>query len=92
MKTANFGDLYSSQPISPSPAVETRSAPVGNWLGRLEQTLKNWLIEDQEIRITPMTRQDGQTWWRVYDPRTQQIQWMTSEADVLVWLETARHR
>jgi hypothetical protein len=92
MKTVNFNDLYASQPISPTPSVETLSAPVGNWLTQLGHTLKKWLIADKDIQITPMTRRDGQTWWRVYDPYTEQTQWMTSEEEVRVWLDNTRYR
>lgn len=92
MKTANFDYPYSAQPTSPSPSLETLSTPVGNWVSQLRQALKNWLVESQEIQITQMTGRDGQTWWRVYDPSTRQLQWMTSEEEVLLWLDTARHR
>lgn len=92
MKTVNFDDLYPLQPTSPTPSVERLSKPVGSGLSRIGRTLKKWLIADQEIQITQIIGQDGQTWWRVYHPRTQQLQWMTSESEVRLWLDTTRHR
>lgn len=92
MKTVNFNYPYSSQPTTSSADFKTLSAPVSNWFSRWGQTFKQWLVESSEIQITQMTGRDGQNWWRVYDPSTQKLQWMTNEEEVLRWLDTARHR
>jgi len=92
MKTVNFNYPYSSQPTASSADFKTLSTPVGNWFSRLGQTFKKWLVESSEIQITPITERDGQIWWRVYDPSTRKLQWMTNEEEVRLWLDTARHR
>lgn len=70
------------QPIS-SPTAQTS----GNGLPHLVKTLTSWLRAGSEPRVTIITDREGQTWWRAYNPRTRQLQWLTSETEALMWLE-----
>lgn len=67
----------------PSPAAV---APRG-WLGKLRQRVGQWLSTRSEPKITVITDQSGQTWWRAYNPCTQELKWLDSEDEVMLWLD-----
>ena len=68
-----------------APAAMSQSTQ--GWLGKLNRALGRWFAASSEPRITQFTDQQGQTWWRAYNPRTRQLQWLTSETEVLLWLD-----
>jgi hypothetical protein len=74
-----------------SPSVAEPSPTIsfsGNWLNRLRQGLAQWLVTRSEPQITAIIDRSGQTWWRAYNPRTQDLKWLDSEAEVRRWLDT----
>lgn len=58
------------------------------WFYRLLKTLDRWFIENPEPRITRITDGVGQTWWKAYNPSTRQLQWLESETEALLWLDS----
>ncbi len=68
-----------------------RACRVSAW-GELWSLLNRPLgFGQQSSQVEPEIRQTldqtGQTWWKVYDPRTGQTVFLESEAEVRVWLE-----
>ncbi|MBT9317385.1 hypothetical protein [Leptothoe spongobia] len=85
--------FYSEQSHkSTSPTFRSELRTADNWLIRAYQVLKQWLIVENEISVKQVVDYDGNIWWEVCDPYTRQQKWMASEEEVLVWVDTYRHR
>lgn len=69
------------------PVTPTNAPPAASWLGQLMQRYRNWCATRLEPKITTATDSSGQTWWQIYDPRTQKRKYMDSEAEVMRWLD-----
>lgn len=68
-------------PECPSPTTSTISRT--GWFSQISQ----WWANRREPRITTITDASGQTWWKAYNPCTQELQWLTSEVEVSLWLD-----
>ncbi|NJN21521.1 MAG: hypothetical protein HC812_10515 [Leptolyngbya sp. RL_3_1] len=73
---------------SPSVTAPDPTATPSKGFNRLRQRLAQWLASRSEPQITAITDRAGQIWWRAYNPRTQDLKWLDSEAEVRLWLDT----
>ena len=64
---------------------------IHSWFSHFSQTLKQWLVVNAEIQVNSIVDYRGHIWWEVHNPKTQQYKVFISEADAIVWLDTARH-
>lgn len=60
-------------------------------LAHIRRYLQDIFALNNEPHITEMTR-NGKTWWKVYDPATNESLKLASEQEVLVWLEERHHQ
>ena len=51
------------------------------------QYLQGWLVNSHEPMIEEKCDRDGNRYWQVYDPITQNLRCFDSENDVRIWLE-----
>lgn len=57
------------------------------WVERFYKALVHYLIDRGEPRIWQESDSTGKTWWRAYDPTSQQSLVCASEDEVRLWLE-----
>jgi hypothetical protein len=74
-------------PTVPPKTTVTPIRPANRASNYLLRRVQQWFATRSEPRITPVTDPLGQTWWKVYNPRTQTLQWLDSEAEVMIWLD-----
>jgi len=74
---------YASVQAPPCPSPTASPVSDTGWFSPISQ----WWATRSEPRITTITDASGQTWWKAYNPRTQELQWLTSEVEVSLWLE-----
>lgn len=91
MKITTSHAYFPVQPLMSAVTTQAIAPSIGSWFTAVGQTLKTWLVVDKEPKVTQVMGRNGQSWWRVYNPDTNQYLWMTSEAEVMVWLDTRRH-
>jgi hypothetical protein len=56
-------------------------------IARLNQIVSAFPIQENEPKISQHQHRDGSSYWRIYDPITNQIVTLFSEREVRVWLE-----
>ena len=64
------------------------TATTGGWLKQWRDRCRQWLTQRSQPRIEAMKDAMGQTWWRAYNPRTQELAWLTSDTEVRLWLSS----
>ncbi len=79
-----FGAV-SREPSATRP--QSAATPAIGWASHLHQRLAQWFATRSEPRITASVDPSGQTWWRAYNPRTQELKWLASEGEVMQWLD-----
>lgn len=95
--TSRLNDLYYRQPAAQQPDASATSA--GSVKAKLLAVLQPmgqailWMLADHnEPRIRQVRDRAGATYWRAYDPTTEDLALLRSEAEVRFWLEQRYRR
>ena len=74
--------------VHPVTDVAALTRPVAGWWDHLHQQFHQWWIQREEPRITAITDTSGHLYWRAYNPRTQELTWLSSDTEVMLWLSS----
>ena len=79
-------DLPSNSRLTPASNIKPAWS-IRQGLAALGHYLQDWLVNSHEPLIKERCDRQGNRYWQVYDPTTQDFRYCESENEVRIWLE-----